>query len=145
MNDKKCIWSGRKSENLKRVRLKSLDRFTTPIEKTFYVLPEHEQELRKFNDRFVNYSRNCLYGIIGLTLLTVAVSLAFAAFSISKKLLAIAIGLILFAMGTLIIVFPFATPETVQWLGIRKSKITVRILGLSTVALGMTIAFIPNL
>ena len=54
----KCIWSGKSNSRVKAMTLETLDRFSVPVEKTFYVLPEYEHELRKFNIRLVEWDRN---------------------------------------------------------------------------------------
>jgi len=48
-----------------------------------------------------------------------------------------ALGVML--MGTVVIIFPFCTPDTVKLLGYKESKILGRILGIITIAVGIWI------
>ncbi|MFD2531795.1 hypothetical protein [Gracilimonas halophila] len=143
-NKQKCIWSGKKTTDVKPVTLETLDRFTIPTEKTFYVLPEFESKLREFNDRFITYGRTFLYLIIGLTILLVVVPLLVLALSVSEKFLLLVTGFITSLMGIVVVIFPFTTPETIHWLGIRKAQKIGRFVGFLTLILGIVIIFLPN-
>jgi hypothetical protein len=126
----RCTWTGRHSDEVKELRLETLDRWGFRArEETFTVLPEHEEELR----RFVDYQRR--YGRVFLGL--VALSIVAALFVRSS----LGIGLGMIGLGVLTYVFPFATPETVQMIGMRASIRTVRYLSVLPILIGLFFAF----
>lgn len=126
----RCMWTGRHSDEVREVRLETLDRwgFRTR-EETFTVLPEHEEELR----RFVAYQRR--YGRVFLALVTLSVA---AAFFVRSSL---GIGLVMMGIGVMTYVFPFATPETVRMVGMRASIRTARYLSILPILIGLFFIF----
>ncbi len=53
------------------------------------------------------------------------------------------VGIITSLIGVVIVIFPFATPETVNWLGLKKAIIAVRTAGFLTIAIGIVICMLP--
>lgn len=143
MNPKpKCIWTGERDSRAIPVELNTVDRLSFPSEKTFYVLPEYEQKLRDFNKRLIKNGRLFLTLIIGLTLFLPFIALIGMAFSFSGSIILISVGIITSLIGVVIILFPFATPETVKWIGLKKAITTARVTGIFTVLLGIAFCFL---
>lgn len=141
--NQKCIWSGKRSPKVKPVTLDTLDRFAQPAQKTVYVLPEYEDELQQFNETFVHQGKTFLFLILTISLLTVIVPLGLLFISGNENLVLAAVGILVSLLGMLVIIFPFTTPETIHWLGIKKSIILMRALGVLTILIGIFIAFHP--
>ena len=139
----KCIWSGKKSERVKPVTLKTLNRITSPTEKTFYVLPEHEQKLRNFNHEFVQNGKMFLMIILSITFLMAFVALMAAFLPGSENILISIVGISVSSIGITLVKYPFATPETVQLFGIKKSVQIVKISGYIITLIGLFFTFYP--
>lgn len=128
----RCLWTNRTGEGLREITLPTLDRFAIRArEERVHVLPEHEAELRRFNDYANRYARLFL----ALMLLGTLALLVFALADSDSG-----VGVSIALLGLLGIVFPFATPETVQMLGMRSAIRTTRIFGVGVAALGVLIA-----
>jgi archaellum biogenesis protein FlaJ (TadC family) len=121
----KCIWTGTRDPRVIAITLKTLDNFTAPTEKTFHVLPEYEQNLRRFNEKFVKWGRKFMTLIFGLILLLPVSVIIALIFSVSDSIILYAVGVIISLFGLALVLFPFATPETVTWMGLKKSILAV--------------------
>lgn len=139
----KCVWTGKRDPRVKSIVLKTLDRFSIPTEKTFYVLPEYDQNLRDYNNRFVNSGRFFLISILGLTVLLPVSGLVGIVFSFSSSIILFPVGIITSLIGVVIVLFPFTTPETVEWLGLKNGIIVARITGFVTIVVGIIICVLP--
>lgn len=129
---KKCIWSNQKNENLKELEVKNLN--TKKIE-TVYVLPEFEQEFLSFYKFAEKYANKFLIAVISL-------SFAFVFVLVLPKSISpyfLSLGLVL--MGILCYLFPFVTPETVKMIGMKKSILTAKVLGIIIALFGTFICF----
>ncbi len=121
-----CMWTGRHSDEVKEVRLETLDRWGIHTrEETFTVLPEHEEELR----RFVAYQRRYGRVFLGLVILSIV-----AALVVRSPLW---MGVLMMGLGVVTYAFPFATPETVRMIGMRASIRSVRYISIVPVLLGL--------
>lgn len=129
---KKCIWTNKKSEDLKELEIKNLN--TKKIE-TVYILPEFEQKFLEFHKFAEKYANKFLIAIMSLTF-----SLVFIVV-LPKSIIPYFLSLGLFLMGILCYFFPFVTPETVKMLGIKKSIIIAKILGVIIALIGIFISF----
>lgn len=129
---KKCIWTNQKSENLKELEVTNLN--TKKIE-TVYVLPEFEQEFLNFYKFAEKYANKSLIAVMSLTF-----SLVFVVI-LPKSIIPYFLSLGLFLMGVLCYFFPFVTPETVKMLGMKKSIITAKFLGVIIALIGVYICF----
>jgi len=108
------------------------DRFGMhPKPRTFYVLPEYEQKLRRFIRHLERFSLKFL-----LSILILSMALPIAAVMRRYALL----GVVVVLMGIDFIVFPFATPETVKLLGFGSSIVLVRAIGVIAIVIGVGIA-----
>ena len=128
---RRCAWSNRLSEDLKDVIIVAPDRLgLRPEPRTFYVLPEYEPDLRRFMERV---SRFGLAFVLLMILLSIAVVMAAA---ISHRFVGLAVGL----MGVMLVVFPFATPQVVNAIGIQKSITFARSLGVGLIGFAFYLA-----
>jgi hypothetical protein len=126
---KRCIWSNEKGEPLKEITVTTLSPFATRTRKeTVFVSPEHESEFRQFNAHVLRYGR-VLVGII------VAGTVLLVGFALSGS--SLGAGLTTIAMGIVTLLFPFATPETVQVHGLRRSIQMSRRLGMLGIGIGI--------
>jgi len=138
-----CLWTGTRDEHVIEIDVQGTDRLGKPgaIE-TLTVLPEHEAELRAYADRAHRHGSTLLFGILGLT----GVSLLAAALGVtnvwSGTTTVWTIGACVGAMGALMVALPLATPETLQAFGARRSIQIARVSGLVTLATGLAIAFL---
>lgn len=136
-----CIWSGRKSDSVKPVTLQSLNRFGSPEVRTFYVLPEHEEKLREFNRNFVQNGKSLLLIIIITTLIMILSSIISIFVIGSEQILMVIVGTCILAMSFAFIKYPFATPETVKFIGIYKAIRIVKIAGFTLLLMGVYIIY----
>ena len=139
----KCIWSGERSPNVIVVTLKTRDRFARPTEKTFHVLPEYEEDLRRYNHKFFTFGKSFVFVIIVLSALMIIAPVTLIAVSAPDPIILLSVGFLIFLMGILIVIFPFSTPETNRWLGIAKAMIVTRILGVLSALFGLALYFLP--
>ncbi|WP_322569427.1 hypothetical protein [Rhodohalobacter sp.] len=140
-NHKKCIWSAKESDRLKSVTMETLNRFARPATKTYHVLPEHEEELRQFNRFFVQNARRFLGLIIFIILFLLLTPLIILLAPLSDHVALHLVGFSMMALGFVIYIYPFATPETLQVLGIKKSIIACRISGVLICLIGTGFIF----
>lgn len=125
----RCAWTGKLADHLKEVRLTVPDRFgSNPHEETFLVAPEHEGELRTYTERLTRHSRHFF-------LLMTAGVLAAIVFALLRSIEGIAASFV--GMGIIGLACPFATPETVQMVGVRRSRQIARAGGVLVIALGI--------
>lgn len=135
-----CLWTNETSDRPVPVELDVPSRTGgAGSERTVYVLPEHEADLRAYVGRVARYGRTFFVAILAITALLVAVPLVGDAAGWSDRSIAASVGLGVVALGALIVAFPFATPETVGAFGVRTSVRIARVLGGITVALGVWI------
>jgi hypothetical protein len=130
----RCAWSNRLSDEVKEVIIVAPDRLgLRPAPRAFYVLPEFEQDLRRFMERV---SRFGLAFVLLMILLSIGVVMAAAT---SHQFVGLAVGL----MGVMLVVFPFASPQVVNAIGIQKSITFARSLGVGLIGfafyLGLTL------
>ncbi|MCC5855865.1 MAG: hypothetical protein JJU10_09335 [Idiomarina sp.] len=140
----KCMWTGQQDSRTIAISLLTVDRVGKPVEKTAYVLPEHEQALRRSNRSFANHGRlffRVMMILVFTSLLTAILSI-FA--PVSDDLLLSFMGICLALAGGLFIVFPFASHETIDWLGTRKASLLSRSLGVAIAVVGIVILAYAN-
>lgn len=116
----RCIWSNRRDPGTREVKLESPNRFTGP--ETVQVCPAHEAQLRAFraySERYGGWFLALLGGLVLAALIAVVVE-------VEEKVIAWAVPTL---VGSAMVVFPFATPQTVRMLGVHVSVLTVRIGG----------------
>ncbi len=124
---RRCVWSGEVSSRLKPVELEVLG-WMRSHRKTFWVSPEHEAALRgfvAFRNRFVR--------VFGALLLVEA--LIVIAGIAAREVWVSCAGII--AIGFTVVAFPFATPQTIKQLGMRRARNVARAGGFVAIALGV--------
>lgn len=128
MMSERCIWSNRKDPGTREITLTPVNRLSRP--ETVRVCPAHEPRFRAFHayaDRYGNW----FLALFGLIVFGAFMSIPLG---ISE---AVAGGAVLLATGVLMVVFPFATPQTVQMLGVRTSVFLVRVSSVLLVGYGV--------
>ena len=141
--DPKCAWTGKRSSRAVKITVDGVDRIGRPAPpEVLHVLPEHEQDLRAFAGRARRFGSTFLVAVLALTLGMVAAAVLGGAGVWSTRVTAVVVGMLVSLQGFLFVAMPFATPETVQMMGIRRAMLLVRVLGLFTIALGVVIGFL---
>ncbi len=130
--NKKCIWTNQKSDDLKELSVTNLN---TKKAETVYVLPEFEQEFLEFYKFAEKYANKSLVALMSLSFALVFVVI------LPKPIMPYFVSLVLVIIGILCYFFPFITPETVKMLGIKKSIIMARFLGVIIALFGIYICF----
>ncbi len=130
----KCVWCNRSERRLKNITVETPNRFGLNAEgKKMAVCPEHVPQLQKFYF-LVNRMAKwyvlvlVLVGALALLGLVPLVMIDQQGGNVDSWAKAIYAPLLL-PVALLPLVFPFATPETVKWMGVRNSIILVRLLG----------------
>ncbi|MDZ7773137.1 MAG: hypothetical protein U5K31_10445 [Balneolaceae bacterium] len=136
------VWSGKRDPSARPVTLKTLDRFGFRVKKSFHVAPQNEERLRAFNDRLLRRGRTALWTVLAISALMVILVLAALLLSWSADIILLVVGLLTSCTGIAVYYFPFATPETIRWIGLRGPIRLSRISGLVTVLLGLVVALI---
>ena len=136
-----CIWTHETSDRTVPVTL-DVPSSTggARTERTLHVLPEHEADLRAYNERVARYGRTFFRAMFGLSAVLLGVSVGGALGGWPDDTVNLLVGFGVSAIGWLMIAFPFATPQTVGALGIHKSIWLARALGAVTVGLGIWVA-----
>lgn len=120
-----CAWCGRSDGEKNIITVEVPDRLTVSVrEQTLTVHPEHEELMRSYAARLRAHGRRflILVGLLGglapvLGTLLLVVQLAAG--------LAV-IGSAVVALGVVLFVYPFATPETIRLTGAQTARILVR-------------------
>jgi len=87
----------------------------------------------------VNKHKGLFLGLtLGTTLAMVLVNGLIIAFNLRTQLMTLTTSGAVAIIGIAIIIFPFSTPQTVQWLGVKNAKAVARILGLLLIVLGLS-------
>lgn len=140
----KCIWSGKRDNRVKAITLKTLDRFSFPTEKEFHVLPEYEQNLREYNKKLCAHGRTFLLFILTLSAILMTAPVFVLLLEVPESLILYAVGVLIASLGIGIIFYPFATPETVKWLGLERAIKIARYTGVIMILLGILIGMLPH-
>ena len=128
----RCAWTNEESDRVKEIVVDMPDRLAMhPKPTTFYVLPEYEQRLRRFIRHLERFGLKFL-----LSILILVMALPIAAVMRRYPLL----GVVVVLMGIDLVVFPFATPETVKLLGFGSSIVLVRAIGFVAIVIGLSVA-----
>lgn len=136
-----CVWSHETSDRVVPVRLDvPSNTGGARTERTLHVLPEHEADLRAYNERVARHGRTFLRATLGLSAVLLGVAVGGAVGGWSEALVGAIVGFGVSAIGWLMIIFPFVTPTTIDLMGIRRSMWLARGLGAITVGLGIWVA-----
>lgn len=123
----RCIWCNQAGGELERVVVESSNRFAvSPETKEYWVHTNHRQQFLAFNERKERYGK--LFLIAMLAPFGILIVLEPILVIMDKPRIALAtVGAIVMAVGFAAIALPFATPETVRWLGLRRAIAIVRV------------------
>ncbi|MHA1409111.1 MAG: hypothetical protein ACTSQY_02110 [Candidatus Odinarchaeia archaeon] len=120
----KCIWCGERKQLFEdNITIKGVQY------SYFFCSKEHFEKTVKFLRYEASYAIHFFVGLI----LTCGVGIPLSFFDPWLGLL-----ITFFGLGITIIIFPFATPQTKQLLGIKKSITVVRVLAISFFIIGIT-------
>lgn len=117
----RCLWSNRRDSGTRGIKLESPSPFARWPE-ILQVCPCHEERFR----RFYAYEQRYAGLLLGTYGFVVFAGLIFWALGAREQVVA---GTAMLVFGVLIIVFPFATPQTVQMMGVRASVLLLWIAG----------------
>lgn len=116
----RCIWSNRRDPGTREVTLEPPNRSTRP--ETVHVCPAHEAQFRAFHAYSERYG-GWFLALLGLFVLAALIAIVV---EVEEATIAWAVPTL---VGAVMLIFPFATPQTVQMLGVRASVLLVRIGG----------------
>ena len=141
----RCIWCHRADGSVREVTLPMIDRWGgNPIPRPFPVHAEHEDALRRFAALANRNGRRFILGTVGVAVAMLLVPIGAVAFGLAPSLGRIATGSGTTLLGVMIVVWPFATPETVGMMGIERSVRLVRVVGVVFTLAGLAMAaFLP--
>lgn len=132
----KCGWCGEADGELRELSLQTQGRFGGPArEERFRVHPEHEAAFRAYHERTQRYGRAFLALVVAVLVaapIAEVVALILGAVGVGIM----TIGVLVVVFGAALVALPIATPETVAWLGARRSVTVVRWCGVVIVLLG---------
>lgn len=135
------MWSNETSTRVEEITVETVDRTGgNPSEETVHVLPEHEEALREHLADVRKNGRTMLGLVAALTATLIVTALGGVLVGLADDTVLMAAGIQLALFGGVIIRFPFSTPETVDMLGVARSRSVTRILGAITVLIGAWMA-----
>lgn len=131
----RCIWCNSRDKQMREIRVIVRDRFGMhPHEERFLVCSlDCEQHFTKF----AAYARRFVPLFLGFILGCVLI-LMFSPIFLPPKIL----PLFFVYAGVVILIFPFATPETVKIFGVRKSIMMVRGVSIFLIIIGIGLLII---
>jgi hypothetical protein len=115
-----CIWTNEDCGDVQQITVDMPDRLgQNPSPETVHVCPEHEEDVRRYVARVRAHGTTMIGLVFGLALVMVGAAFlpTVGADGAVPPVSAVASML----MGAVIYWFPFATPETVDMLGIHRS------------------------
>jgi hypothetical protein len=140
---RRCIWCNGSEGVVVERSAAIVDRFgTNATPQAFWTHAEHEVPMRDFVASANANARTVVIGIAVALLAILLGSVAVALAGEGGRLLGIAAGVGTMAIGALLVRWPFATPETVSLLGVRRSMTMVRVLAMGVVILGVVMVFL---
>lgn len=137
----RCVWCNGSEGPLRKIREVVPDRWGgNPEEREFPVHPRHESEARSFLRRVREgagfFMKVMLGSVVAGPVLAAVVIAAGAGGGSEETWAAVLVGPYVVALGLFIVRHPFATPETVEWLGLRRARSLARWTGWLTAAVG---------
>jgi len=136
---KGCIWCGKKSEDLNKIRIKTENWGTEDFYACSY---ECEKEARDYIDYAAKNIKFFLLGLFGFMFTGIILMAAATGKKISPS---IGMLVMLGGIGLTITIFPFTTPQTNNKVGLKKGKLIGRIAGLTCICLGIILCFVMNI
>lgn len=134
----RCVWCRGHDGALHEITVATRDRFASPQQQTFLVHPRHEDYVRAFAARYRRHGGRFL-AVLLLTSVALTIGGLVFSFALGESVALVFVGGVLALEGTLIVAFPFCTPETVRWLGLRRAT-HLSSIGGGVAALGVGIA-----
>lgn len=140
--DRRCIWCHGSDGQLRTIEVTVTDRLgRNPHPESVTVHPRHAPETRSFLELTVRHGGTFVGIMAAATGVALVLGLLIAAVlddvgGGEEYWAAVLYGPWAILTGLLLVRFPFATPETVKWLGIARSRLLVRALGWLTAGIG---------
>ena len=132
---RRCEWSGADADDVEAIEAPTVDRFGRDAgRKVYWVRPQHRAAFLAWNAVFVRWSR----WFLPLSAACIVIMVAASALAALRGLGA---GLMMLAL--LIFTMPYATPETVDMLGIRRSMLVVRAMAIAMAVAGILFIALP--
>ncbi len=131
-----CLWTGKRDDRAIAVEIPGTNRWGKPEgNETAHVLPEHADELRAYAEQAQRHGASFLFWVLGLSALTLPLSVLAVMEAVPESVTLLLMGTVVVAMAVPIYVYPFATPETIAMLGVRRS---IHIVHVCSWIMGMT-------
>jgi hypothetical protein len=139
----RCAWTGERSDRLTSVVVDGIDRIGRPTGPVrLLVLPEHETALRDHVARARRFGLPFLVGVVVIGVLAFGLAMTPMILPGWEPVATPLSGLLVILLGLLFVAFPFTTPETSAFFGLRASIRIARVLGLLLAALGAWITLL---
>jgi len=136
----KCVWCNKENERVKEITALTKTGFGANLhERNYFVCPEHEAKFRKFNDRVIRYAI-LFVSLIAICFLGMVGPAIFHNYIWSRYLMVLSFA----CMGLVVVIFPFCSQTTFEFMSIATSIKVVRIIGGVVFALG-AIGFVLGL
>lgn len=133
-----CAWCGRSDGELQTIIVELPDRLTISTqEQSLTVHPEHETSMRSYAARIRTHGRRflILVGLLGGLAPLLGTLLLIVQLGVGLAI----IGSAVFALGIVLFAYPFATPETIQFTGVKTARVLVRGAAVLVTGLGIWI------
>lgn len=140
----RCVWCNGSDGELRTIWEVTPNRFgLNPRKREYTVHPRHEDEtraylrdLRENASLFVKFAVGWV--VVGFVLFLVALSMS-GGEGAEEAWATMVYGPYTVALGLFVVRYPYSTPETVRWLGLRAARKLARLMGWVTVGLGIWI------
>jgi uncharacterized membrane protein len=123
--ERRCIWSNQIDRGTREIAIEVDERY---LPERYWVCSEHEAAFRAFRGR----GHRDRYRFFGGLALVVVAALLTALLDWETG-----VGLVMIGLGLFMLAYPFATPQTIQMLGVRASLRLVRLLSMPVIGIGL--------
>ncbi len=124
---KKCIWTGKSSEDLIEFQFQDVNGVMI-----YSVDAKHLEEFKTFLRFYLKYKNIFLFLVLSIPFIII-LGEVFKILYITK--------IALITLGLTTFVFPFSTPETINFLGVKKSILLVRLISVVIMFLPFILKF----
>ena len=138
----KCIWCHGTDGQLRTIEVPSTDRLgRNPHKEEVVVHPHHAPATRSFCEFAARYAKTFVVAMVSGTVVAVALAV-FITTSLAETSrgedywMSLLYGPYAILYGLFVVRFPFSTPETVKWLGLKRSRLLAQAGGWTVVGVG---------
>lgn len=122
----RCVWCNQSDGDLVEVIVDSSNRFANSSQPTRYMVhPEHRDAFLTFHERKERYGKRFLFAVFGIAIALAVLEPILLLMEVPRIAVGLC-GVLVSAIGVVAIILPFGTPETVSWLGWRRTISVVR-------------------